>query len=80
MKRPYVPISCHAHDELLAAATLRKSCRLTVALGDGQSIHVDGIIADVYSQEGAEYLQLRDGTTFRLDQILALDGMPIAGA
>ncbi|TFW08511.1 hypothetical protein E4K72_07795 [Oxalobacteraceae bacterium OM1] len=78
MNTPYVPISCDVHDELLSAATLRKPCRLTVALADGQSVRIDGVIADVYTREGAEYLQLHDGTTYRLDQIRELDGKPIA--
>lgn len=77
MDKPYVPISCEIHDEFLALASLRRSCELTVVLGDGREQTVSGLIADVYTREGAEYLQLRDGPTFRLDQIRALNGKPL---
>jgi Rho-binding antiterminator len=78
MDQPYDPISCSVHDEFLALATLRRSCELTVVLSDGQTQTVSGVIADVYTRAGAEYLQLRDGPTFRLDQIRALNGRPLA--
>jgi Rho-binding antiterminator len=77
MDHPYEPISCSIHDEFLALASLRRSCELTVLLANGREETVSGVIADVYSREGAEYLQLRDGPTFRLDQIRALNGKPL---
>lgn len=77
MDKPYEPISCEIHDEFLAQASLRRNCELTVALADGREETVSGLIADVYSRDGAEYLQLRDGPTFRLDQIRALNGKPL---
>ena len=77
MHQPYVPISCAVHDELLALATLQRECELTIALSEGRTERIRGIIADVYTRDGAEYLQLRDGDTFRLDQIRALNGQPI---
>lgn len=77
MDQPYVPISCSVHDELLALATLRRECELTIAPAAGTAERVRGIIVDVYSRGGAEYLQLRDGSTYRLDQIQALDGRTV---
>ena len=73
---PYAPISCSGHDQLLAFATLRKECRLTVDAEDGVK-DVSGVIVDVYTRAGAEYLRLRDGSVFRLDRIRALDGRPM---
>lgn len=78
MDQPYDPISCSVHDEFLALATLRRQCELTVLLLDGQTQTVSGVIEDVYTRAGAEYLQLRDGPTFRLDRILALNGRQLA--
>lgn len=75
--RRYVPISCSVHDELLALATMQRECELTVVFEDGTTDRTRGIIADVYSREGAEYLELRDGRTFRLDWIQALDRRPV---
>ena len=77
MDQPYEPISCSTHDEFLALASLRRRCELTVLLADGGEQTVGGVIADVYTRDGAEYLQLRDGPTFRLDRIRALNGKPL---
>ena len=77
MEQPYQPIACDIHDVLLAKASLRQPCELTVRLPDGQHALLNGLIEDVYTRAGAEYLVLRNGPTFRLDQILALDGKPL---
>lgn len=80
MDRPYVSISCAVHDEILALATLRRECDLTIASTEGPAERVRGTIVDVYSRDGAEYLQLHDGSIYRLDQIQALNGRPIPPA
>ena len=77
MDQPYLPISCSVHDELLALATLRRECGLTVAGEDGAEEEIRGIIADVYSRGGAEYLELRGGRTIRLDRIRRLNGQAL---
>lgn len=77
MNGPYIPISCDMHDRLLDAATLRRECELTIAGAPGDARRIRGVIADVYSRDGAEYLQLRDGTTLRLDEILEFDGQAV---
>jgi transcriptional antiterminator Rof (Rho-off) len=73
MDSPYEPISCSVHDEFLALATLRRECQLTVVV-NGQEMTVDGVIADVYTSKNAEYLQMRAGQIYRLDQVHALNG------
>lgn len=78
MDQPYLPIDCARHDELLALATLRSPCILGVALADGTSTELAGVIEDVYTEAGAEYLRLRQGTTVRLDRIRTLNGHPFA--
>jgi len=77
MDKPYEPIACEIHDEYLALASLRRTCELTV-MQDGETTTVRGVIEDVYTRDKAEYLQLRDGPTFRLDQIVAINGKPLA--
>lgn len=79
MTRPYHPISCAVHDRLLELATLRRECEIGI-VGDRSPDRVRGVIVDVYSQGGAEYLRLRDGTTLRLDEIRDLDGEPVPPA
>lgn len=78
MEQPYIPIDCSRHDELLALATLRSHCVLEIALADGTSTELAGVIEDVYTEAGAEYLRLRQGTIVRLDRIRALNGHPFA--
>jgi Rho-binding antiterminator len=76
MDQPYIPINCERHDELLALATLRRPCTLEVERPDGTRESVAGVIDDVYTDTGAEYLRLRGGPTVRLDRIRTLDGRP----
>ena len=71
-----MPINCERHDELLALATLRQPCMLEVDTADGARIILEGVIEDVYTEAGAEYLRLRCGPTVRLDRIRTLDGRP----
>ena len=80
MNHPYIPISCAVHDELLAYATLRQECELSVVSAGGVRESVRGIIADVYRHGGAESLRLEDGGTYRLDMIRTLDGRPVPPA
>ena len=75
--RPYEPISCTVHDRLLAAATLRQPVDLEIGSPGEAPAQVRGVIADVYSRGGAEYLRLVDGSTFRLDELRSLDGGPV---
>lgn len=76
MDKPYIPIDCERHDELLALATLRRPCTLEVTLPAGSPASLSGVIEDVYTAAGAEYLRLRGGPTIRLDCIRMLDGRP----
>jgi Rho-binding antiterminator len=78
MDQPYVPINCSRHDELLALASLRRPCTLEVELADGTPASLAGVIEDVYTETGAEYLRLRGGPTVRLDRIHALNGRPFS--
>jgi Rho-binding antiterminator len=76
MDQPYIPIDCERHDELLALATLRRPCTLEVDSAEGARARLEGVIEDVYTETGAEYLRLRGGPTVRLDRIRTLDGRP----
>jgi Rho-binding antiterminator len=78
LDQPYIPIDCSRHDELLALATLRRPCALQAAFPDGGTVDLAGVIEDVYTETGAEYLRLRDGPTVRLDQIHTLNGRPFS--
>ncbi len=77
MNQEYKPISCDAHDELLARATLKRECELVYENEQGKTESVRGVIEDVYTEEGAEYLRTKSGLTLRLDQLRRLDGEPL---
>ena len=47
---------------------------LELATRIGQEMTVNGVIADVYTSKSAEYLQMRAGQIYRLDQVHALNG------
>lgn len=74
MDRNYLPISCDAYDALLSLATLRKASEVDVVSSAGQVERLRGVVADVYTSNGAEYLRLKDGHDIRLDRIQALNG------
>lgn len=71
----YQPVSCDFHDQLEAIATLHQPCDISYRqTDDGKVIDIRDRIVDVYTTHEAEMLKLADGTTIRLDQIVALNG------
>ncbi len=72
-KNEYRPINCSFYDLLLALATQRKSINL-VYLQDKVPQNVSGsIIKDVYTKEGAEFMELSSGEVIRLDRIVKIN-------
>lgn len=69
----YQPIPCEQH-ERLEFAVLRR-IPLHLKLQDGRELL--GLVLDVYTQDGAEWLKFRDASeveeTLRLDQITAFN-------
>ncbi|MFZ6646100.1 hypothetical protein ACO0LO_10315 [Undibacterium sp. TJN25] len=74
MDRKYVPVSCDVYDEILSLATSRKTCEVVVTSSIGKTERFRGAIADVFSRDGVEYIELSQGEIVRLDRIQALDG------
>lgn len=66
----YKPIDCGFHDQLLAWATIRRPVTISHRNAAGQEVVVRGVIADVFSRGGAEYLRLAEGPTIRLDHLI----------
>ena len=75
----YQPISCDFHDRLEAHATTRKTALIVFRDGDGQVRSVNAVVTDVYAQNGADYLTTSTGQTLRLDQLIEVDGVKVAG-
>lgn len=81
MTAPYRPIACSLHDELQLRALRRTPVSVRVSEpGDGGEEVCHGLITDVISRNGAEYLVMESGRRFRLDHLLEVDGIPFGNA
>jgi Rho-binding antiterminator len=76
MNLPYQKISCSYYDQLEALATKRTHC-VIVFLSEGKEETAEGVITDLFSKEGAEFLQLDKGITIRLDHLVSVNGVPL---
>lgn len=76
----YTLVSCDFHDELEALATLQKPCHIEYRDQDGKAIAADDVIVDIYSENKADYLKLKNGTIIRMDQLIKVDGKPVSFA
>jgi len=73
MTTDYKPIDCSFHDELEAAATLRRHVLLQY-FSDLHELRVESVvIRDLGIRDRAEYAQLSNGEEVRLDRIMRLD-------
>lgn len=68
----YVPVACGFHDHLEHLALGRRICRVTFVEAGREQV-VEGMIADIITTQGAEFLVLA-GTDdrIRLDRIRAV--------
>lgn len=69
----YKPISCSLHDELEAAATLRKPCEVIYRVAGVETV-MTGRIVDLYARDGVEYLLLDNKKEIRLDHVVRFNG------
>lgn len=72
---PYRIVSCSFRDVVEAAATLRTECSIVIWNEQDAEETLTGVIRDVYTQKGAEYLVMNGGKTIRLDRIASLNGV-----
>lgn len=72
-EREYRPIDCSLHDQLEAAATLRKKIRITFRDSAGRSVQSEDQIVDIFTKAGVEYVKLGDGREVRLDDLQEVD-------
>ena len=73
MKHKYQPISCDFHELLLAHATLKQHVEI-VYLYQNIEKRTSGIIIDVYTKKGEEFLLLDNETMIRLDFLISVNG------
>jgi Rho-binding antiterminator len=71
----YQPVNCLFYDYLEADATLGKVSTIKYVDHNGVVETISGIIKDLHTQKGEEFLQLDDGQVMRLDSILEFNGI-----
>ena len=69
----YTPVNCNFYDELEALATLGKRCEI-IFLNEEGRVTLTGIIKDLYTRDGVEYLRMDSGLVIRLDKLVQVDG------
>ena len=75
----YVPINCDFHSLLEDHATTRKPVLVSWLDEQGRPQDSRLSLVDVYSRAGEEFLRAASGETIRLDRLLAVDGVALAG-
>lgn len=71
----YRPIDCDQHSVLELLAMRRAAVTLIGVDGAGAARNINGVVADVFTRDGAEYLRLENDQgahDVRLDRIRAL--------
>jgi len=76
----YRPINCGFHEWLLHFATKAQAVEMELVSEQGEIITRTGVIKDVFTKEGAEFVLLDSDEIFRLDYIRKLEGMEAPGA
>ena len=70
----YQPVSCRFYDYLEADATLGRVSDIKYVDQNGVVETISGIIKDLHTKKGEEFLQLDDGQVLPLDAILEFNG------
>ena len=76
MKDSYLPVSCDFHDELLGLATKKERIKVYIFNEKGTLDEISGIIKDVYTKMGEEFLLIESQSPIRLDKIVTYNGKP----
>lgn len=71
----YEPIDCTTHDQLIERAAFRLPTEVAYRNERGEVVAARGMIEDVFSRDGAEYLRLSNGQEIRLDRIVDFGGI-----
>jgi Rho-binding antiterminator len=76
MKDRYIPVSCDFHDEMIALATRKEPVKIFVFNEEGTLDGLSGIIEDVYTHNGEEFILIENNKPVRLDKIITWNGKP----
>ena len=75
--RPYQPVNRDLYEELEMRAAFRQPCRLVYRASNGGTISVQTRISLLIREPDGEYMMTEEGNRLRLDQLLALDEIPL---
>ena len=79
MNNNYKPIDCGYHDHLEAAASKREFVKLQYLSDIREFQTATGVINDIETRSGEEYLTLSTGEEVRLDRIVRLNDIAFPG-
>lgn len=79
MNKAYQPISCDFHSELELRALRQQPVEIVFLTANDQPATVNAPIKDLYTRNGEEFLLLPNGNEIRLDQLVSVDGLLLAG-
>lgn len=78
-EKQYQPIDCDYYDRLEAWATMQTVCVIAFRDEEGRPQEITGRITNLYTLNKAEFLQMDNGLTLRLDSLVAINGIPVPG-
>jgi transcriptional antiterminator Rof (Rho-off) len=70
LNQDYKPVNCNLSDDLESLSVRHKPVRLKLILDDGHSTWRQGQIKDLFTKDHADFIELSDGSVFRLDKIV----------
>lgn len=75
----YRPISCDFHSELELLALRRQPVEIRYRDEDEKETIILDSIHDLYTRNGEEFLLLPGGHEIRLDRLISVNGLELAG-
>jgi len=74
MIKKYKPIDCNYYDELVLLIMRKTPCEVVYRDEKDQRLTVHTCIKNIYTKDKAEYLELANSITIRLDQLVSAAG------
>ncbi len=75
MSERYVPVNCTFYDILEEAVVLKRPNTLQIIEKSKTTTLSNCVITDLYSSESVEFMTTKEGNTYRLDQIVSINGV-----
>jgi len=66
-------ISCSCYDQLEIAAMHQQLVRLVFNTQKSEAFSVEGVIENLFTKRSKEYVSIKDGETYCLDQLMTIE-------